>query len=347
MTNLSVQPSPASTAGGNAAHLLEVRDLHVEFHTRDGVAKVINGVSYHLDAGETLAVLGESGSGKSVTAQAIMGILDMPPAVIPSGEIRYQGNDLLAMSDEKRRQVRGKEIAMIFQDSLSALNPVFPVGWQIGESLRLREKLSRSEARRRAIELMDLVRIPAAKQRVGDYPHQFSGGMRQRVMIAMALAMNPKVLIADEPTTALDVTVQAQIMDLLGDLRRELNMAMILITHDLGVVADVADRIAVMYAGRIIEHADVHALYAAPAHPYTKGLLQSIPRLDQRGQELATIKGLPPNLMRIPSGCPFHPRCPYAEQVCIDVVPRSLVVGDGRTSACHFAQEVLDGRIDR
>ena len=347
MTNLSVQPSPASTPGGDAAHLLEVRDLHVEFHTRDGVAKVINGVSYHLDAGETLAVLGESGSGKSVTAQAIMGILDMPPAVIPSGEIRYQGNDLLAMSEERRRQVRGKEIAMIFQDALSALNPVFPVGWQIGETLRLREKMSRSEARKRAIELMDLVRIPAAKQRVGDYPHQFSGGMRQRVMIAMALAMNPKVLIADEPTTALDVTVQAQIMDLLGDLRRELNMAMILITHDLGVVADVADRIAVMYAGRIIEHADVHELYAAPAHPYTKGLLQSIPRLDQRGQDLATIKGLPPNLMRIPSGCPFHPRCPYAEQVCIDVVPRNLVVGDGRTSACHFAQEVLDGRIDR
>jgi peptide/nickel transport system ATP-binding protein len=194
---------------------------------------------------------------------------------------------------------------------------------------------------------MDLVKIPAARQRVTDYPHQFSGGMRQRVMIAMSLAMNPRILIADEPTTALDVTVQAQIMDLLGELRRELNMAMILITHDLGVVADVADRIAVMYAGRIVEHADVHSLYAAPAHPYTKGLLQSIPRLDQRGQELATIKGLPPNLMRIPSGCPFHPRCPYAEQVCVDVVPNTLVLGDGRTSACHFAQEVLDGRIDR
>jgi oligopeptide/dipeptide ABC transporter ATP-binding protein len=347
MTELSVQPVPApgpspEPAGG---HLLEVRDLHVEFRTRDGVAKVINGVSYHLDAGETLAVLGESGSGKSVTAQAIMGILDMPPAVIPSGEIRYRGEDLLAMPERRRREVRGREIAMIFQDALSALNPVFPVGWQIGETLRVREKLSRGEARKRAVELMDLVKIPAAKQRAGHYPHQFSGGMRQRVMIAMALAMNPKVLIADEPTTALDVTVQAQIMDLLSELRRDLDMAMILITHDLGVVADVADRIAVMYAGRIVEHADVHSLYGRPAHPYTKGLLESIPRLDQRGQALATIKGLPPNLMHIPSGCAFHPRCPYARQTCLDVVPPSLELGDGRTSACHFAQEVLDGRI--
>ncbi|HEX2773080.1 MAG TPA: ABC transporter ATP-binding protein [Micromonosporaceae bacterium] len=347
MTDLSVRPSPAPTPSGSAAHLLEVRDLFMEFRTQDGVAKVINGVSYHLDAGETLAVLGESGSGKSVTAQAIMGILDMPPAVIRSGQILYQGRDLLALPEEQRRQIRGKEISMIFQDALSALNPVFPVGWQISETLRRREGLSKADARKRAIELMNLVKIPAAAQRVGDYPHQFSGGMRQRVMIAMALAMNPKVLIADEPTTALDVTVQAQIMDLLAELRRDLNMAMILITHDLGVVADVADRIAVMYAGRIVEHADVHALYAAPAHPYTKGLLQSIPRVDQRGQDLATIKGLPPNLMRIPSGCPFHPRCPYAKQVCVDVVPSNLVLGDGRTSACHFAQEVRDGRIDR
>ncbi|WP_329107331.1 ABC transporter ATP-binding protein [Micromonospora sp. NBC_01699] len=345
MSYLSAQPVASPSARGDHPHLLEVRDLHVEFRTQDGVAKVINGVSYHLDAGETLAVLGESGSGKSVTAQAIMGILDMPPAVIPSGEILYDGSDLLKMPEEQRRQVRGKQIAMIFQDALSALNPVFPVGWQIGETLRQREGMSRTDARRRAIELMELVKIPAAKQRVGDYPHQFSGGMRQRVMIAMALALNPRVLIADEPTTALDVTVQAQIMDLLGDLRRELNMAMILITHDLGVVADVADRIAVMYAGRIVEHADVHSLYSSPGHPYTKGLLESIPRLDQRGHELSTIKGLPPNLMRIPSGCPFHPRCPYAQQVCVDVVPANRDLGNGRTSACHFAQEVLDGRL--
>ncbi|MFI2709821.1 ABC transporter ATP-binding protein [Micromonospora sp. NPDC018662] len=336
-------PTPASPTPPDG-HLLEVRDLHVEFRTREGVARVINGVTYHLDAGETLAVLGESGSGKSVTAQAIMGILDTPPAYVRGGEIRYRGRDLLTRSEEERRQIRGTEIAMIFQDALSALNPVFPVGWQIGESLRQRAGLSRADARRRTVELMDLVRIPAAAKRLGDYPHQFSGGMRQRVMIAMALALDPKVLIADEPTTALDVTVQAQIMDLLADLRRDLGMALILITHDLGVVAGVADRIAVMYAGRIVEHADVRALYRAPAHPYTKGLLESIPRLDLRGQALATIRGLPPNLMRIPSGCPFHPRCPYARQVCADEVPHDLVLGDGRTSACHFAQEVHDDR---
>ncbi|MGC4894047.1 ABC transporter ATP-binding protein [Micromonospora sp. DT31] len=340
-----VRPTPASPTPPDG-HLLEVRDLHVEFRTREGVAQVINGVTYHLDAGETLAVLGESGSGKSVTAQAIMGILDTPPAYVRSGEIRYQGRDLLRGTEEERRQVRGAEIAMIFQDALSALNPVFPVGWQIGESLRLRAGMSRADARRRTVELMDLVRIPAAAKRLGDYPHHFSGGMRQRVMIAMALALDPKVLIADEPTTALDVTVQAQIMDLLADLRRDLGMALVLITHDLGVVAGVADRIAVMYAGRIVEHADVHSLYRAPAHPYTKGLLESIPRLDVRGRELSTIRGLPPNLMRIPSGCPFHPRCPYARQVCVDEVPHDLVLAGGRTSACHFAQEVHDDRAE-
>jgi oligopeptide/dipeptide ABC transporter ATP-binding protein len=344
MTDLSVRPVPAPARSGKATHLLEVRDLFVEIPTRDGVAKVLNGVSYHLDGGETLAILGESDSGKSVTARAIMGILDRP-ALIRSGQIFYQGRDLLALPEEQRRQIRGKEIAMIFQDAPSALNPVFPVGWQIGETLRRRKGLSRADARKRVIELMSLVKIPAAAQRAGDYPHQFSGGMRQRVMIAMALAMEPKILVADEPVTTLDVTVQARITDLLAELRRDLNMAMIVISHDLGVVARVADRIAVMYAGRIVEHADVHGLYAAPAHPYTKGLLQSIPRVDQRGQVLATIKGLPPDPTRIPTGCPFHPRCPCVEKVCVDVVPSNLMLGDGRTSACHFAQEVRDGRI--
>ena len=325
-------------------HLLEVKDLHIEFHTRDGSAKVINGVSYHVDPGETLAVLGESGSGKSVTAQAIMGILDIPPGKITGGEIRYAGQDLLKLPESERRQVRGKEIAMIFQDALSALNPVFSVGWQISETLRRREGYSKADAFKRAVELMDLVRIPGAKDRLRNYPHEFSGGMRQRVMIAMSLAMNPKILIADEPTTALDVTVQAQVMDLLGDLRRELNMAMILITHDLGVVADVADRIAVMYAGRIVEHADVHDLYAVQGHPYTKGLLESIPRLDHKGHQLTTIKGLPPNLMRIPSGCPFHPRCPYRKDpVCSTDVPDNHVLAGARTARCHFAEEVIGG----
>ncbi|WP_051110392.1 ABC transporter ATP-binding protein [Longispora albida] len=324
-------------------HLLEVDNLHIEFRTRDGVAKVINGVSYHLDPGETLAVLGESGSGKSVTAQAIMGILDMPPGVITNGEIRYEGRNLLTMPEEERRRLRGKEIAMIFQDALSALNPVYSVGFQISETLRRNEGVAKDVAMKRAVELMDLVKIPAAKDRLKNYPHEFSGGMRQRVMIAMSLAQNPKVLIADEPTTALDVTVQAQIMDLLAELRRELDMGLILITHDLGVVADVADRIAVMYAGRIVEHADVHSIYAKPAHPYTQGLLDSIPRLDSKGHELSTIKGLPPNLLRPPSGCAFHPRCPMAQQVCQEKVPPSLNLGGGRTSACLFAEEILHG----
>ena len=339
MTGLHALPTATSS------HLLEVRDLFVEFHTRDGVARVINGVSYHVNAGETLAVLGESGSGKSVTAQAIMGILDVPPASIPSGAIFYRGRDLLKMSDTERRQVRGAEVAMVFQDALSALNPVFPVGWQIGEGLRVRGGLSRADAERRTVELMDLVKIPAARARLRDYPHQFSGGMRQRVMIAMALALEPKVLIADEPTTALDVTVQAQIMDLLAELRRDTGMALILITHDLGVVASVADRIAVMYAGRIVEHADVHSLYARPAHPYTRALINSIPKHHRRGQELVTIKGLPPNLVHIPPGCPFHPRCPVRQDVCAMEVPPSIDLGNGRTSACHFAREVLDGLI--
>lgn len=333
------------TSRAQGQHLLEVKDLFVEFHTRDGIARVINGVSYHLDPGETLAVLGESGSGKSVTAQAIMGILDMPPAKIPSGQILYNGEDLLKMPEDKRRDIRGQQISMIFQDALSALNPVFSVGWQISETLRTRAGMSKADALKRAVELMEQVKIPAAKARLKDYPHQFSGGMRQRVMIAMSLAMDPKVLIADEPTTALDVTVQAQIMDLLADLRRDLNMGMILITHDLGVVADVADRIAVMYAGRIVEHADVRALYKQPAHPYTKGLLDSIPRLDSKGTVLATIKGLPPNLMRLPSGCKYHPRCPYVQPICQTDEPASLNLGGGRTSACHFAKEMLSGDL--
>jgi oligopeptide transport system ATP-binding protein len=323
--------------------MLEVEDLHVEFRTRDGVAKVLNGVSYHVDAGETLAVLGESGSGKSVTAQTIMGILDMPPAVITGGSIRYHGEDLLAADPDRRREVRAEGIAMIFQDALSALNPVFTVGFQISENLRRRLGMSKQAAYQRAVELMDLVRIPAAKERVKDFPHQFSGGMRQRVMIAMALALDPAVLIADEPTTALDVTVQAQIMDLLADLRRDLNMALILITHDLGVVADVADRIAVMYAGRIVENANVHDLYGSPAHPYTEGLLASIPRVDLKGQQLKSIKGTPPNMLHAPSGCPFHPRCTYAQDVCTREDPPLRDVGLDRTSACHFAEEVLDG----
>ena len=323
--------------------LLEVDDLHVEFHTPDGIARAINGVSFDLRQGETLAILGESGSGKSVTAQAIMGILDMPPAVIPGGQIRYCGQDLLTMPEEQRRKTRGPEVSMVFQDALSSLNPVFPVGWQIAEMFRVHRGMNKSDALERAVKLMQRVQIPAAKERVKAYPHQFSGGMRQRIMIAMAIALDPAVLIADEPTTALDVTVQAQIMALLQELQEERQMGLILITHDLGVVADVADKIAVMYAGRIVERADVYDLYRQPGHPYTKGLLESIPRLDQKGQQLAAIGGLPPNLMRIPSGCAFNPRCKMAQDVCRKDRPALVEIAPGRESACHFAEEVLNG----
>ncbi|HYP45238.1 MAG TPA: ABC transporter ATP-binding protein [Propionibacteriaceae bacterium] len=325
--------------------LLEVDDLHVEFRTRDGVAKAINGVSFDLHEGETLAVLGESGSGKSVTAQAVMGILDSPPGFITGGEVRYCGENLLALPEEERRKVRGPEISMVFQDALSSLNPVFPVGWQIAEMFRQHRGMNRSDALAQAVRLMERVSIPGAAQRVRAFPHQFSGGMRQRIMIAMAIALDPAVLIADEPTTALDVTVQAQIMKLLEELQQERQMGLILITHDLGVVADVADRIAVMYAGKLVEHGDVYDLYAKPAHPYTKGLLESIPRLDQKGQELAAIGGLPPNLTRIPPGCPFNPRCPYAQDVCtVDPPPALREVVHARWSACHFAEQVLSGQ---
>ncbi len=323
--------------------LLEVEDLFVEFHTDDGTAKAINGVSFDLDQGESLAILGESGSGKSVTAQAIMGILDMPPASIPGGHIRYCGQDLLSMSEDRRRKVRGAEIAMIFQDALSSLNPVFPVGWQIAEMFRQHRGMNKSDALEQAIRLMERVSIPAARERVKAYPHQFSGGMRQRIMIAMAISLDPAVLIADEPTTALDVTVQAQIMALLQELQDERKMGLILITHDLGVVADVADRIVVMYAGKLVEKSDVYSLYANPAHPYTEGLINSIPRLDQKGQTLNAIGGLPPNLMRIPPGCAFHPRCHRAQDLCRREVPELREVVPGRFSACHFAEEVLNG----
>ena len=327
-------------------HLLDVRDLHVEFRTRDGVAKAINGVSFHLDERETLAILGESGSGKSVTAQAIMGILDTPPGYVTGGEVFLRGQDLLKLPEQQRQAVRGPQISMIFQDALSSLNPVFPVGWQIAEMFRIHKGMNRSDAQAEAVRLMERVKIPAAKERVKAYPHQFSGGMRQRIMIAMAIALDPAVLIADEPTTALDVTVQAQIMQLLKELQAESGMGLILITHDLGVVADVADRISVMYAGRIVESAGVHDLYGRPAHAYTKGLLDSIPRLDQRGQTLYAIGGLPPNLMRIPPGCPFNPRCVYATDVCRSGEPPALVeVLPRRLAACHHTKEVLaDGR---
>jgi oligopeptide transport system ATP-binding protein len=346
-----ISSSPSLEPAASTGPVLEVDDLHVEFRTRSGVVNAVNGISYSLDQGETLAILGESGSGKSVSAQAIMGILDSPPAVIAGGGIRFQGRDLLTMTEEEQRQVRGPGISMIFQDALSALNPVYSVGFQIGEMFRAHRGTSRKEAKQHAIELMDRVRIPAAARRVNDYPHQFSGGMRQRVMIAMALALDPRILIADEPTTALDVTVQAQVMDLLKDLQRDTGMGLILITHDLGVVNEVADRVAVMYAGRIVETGTVDDVFTRPAMPYTVGLMESIPQVEAKGGRLKPIIGQPPNLARIPSGCPFHPRCPLARtgaaaapgRDCVTDVPPLRVVTMGREAACHYSEEVLHG----
>ncbi|WP_146341100.1 ABC transporter ATP-binding protein [Nesterenkonia sp. NBAIMH1] len=329
-----------STGAQQGPPLLEVEDLQVEFRTRKGTAQAINGLNFTLHAGETLAILGESGSGKSVTAQTIMGILDMPPGHIAGGQIRYRGEDLLQMPEEKRRRLRGASISMIFQDALSSLNPVLPVGWQIAETFRVHQGMKRREARERAIEMMRRVGIPAPEKRVGDFPHQFSGGMRQRIMIAMAIALDPDVLIADEPTTALDVTVQAQVMALLKELQEEFSMGLILITHDLGVVADFADKIAVMYAGRVMETADVYETYARTANPYTKGLLDSIPRIDHEGDRLKAIPGLPPILTDMPPGCPFSPRCEFATSRCSTDRPELREIVPGHRSACHYAEDI-------
>jgi oligopeptide/dipeptide ABC transporter ATP-binding protein len=323
------------------APLLEVDDLQVEFRVRRKRFPAVRGASFTLEKGRTLAVVGESGSGKSVTSQAVMGILDSPPGYVTGGEVRLQGVDLLKLDEETRRTVRANHIAIVFQDALSALNPLWSVGFQIGELYRVHRGTSRADARKRAIELLDLVGIPDAKNRVGHYPHQFSGGMRQRVMIAMALALDPEVLIADEPTTALDVTVQAQIMRLLKQIQEERHMGLILITHDLGVVADVADEVAVMYAGQIVEQASIHDAFKRPAHPYTKALLRAIPRVDTVGRELEVIPGLPPNPAALPGGCPFHPRCWAAEaEKCSTEVPEYEKVAEDHRAFCHFAKEV-------
>ena len=348
MTTLPSSASPLRQSGGSSP-ILAVEDLFVEFRTRESVVNAVNGISYTVSQGETLAILGESGSGKSVSAQAIMGILDTPPAQIPNGEIWFEGRNLLTLPAEEQRKVRGPGISMIFQDALSSLNPVYSVGFQIGEMFRAHRGVSRKDAKRHAVELMDRVRIPAAAQRVNDYPHQFSGGMRQRVMIAMAIALDPRILIADEPTTALDVTVQAQVMDLLKDLQRETGMGLVLITHDLGVVNEVADNVAVMYAGRIVERGTVDDVFSNPGHPYTEGLMNSVPQVEVKGGRLQPITGQPPNLARIPSGCPFHPRCARRRlgpealpgRDCAGDRPPLRLVVPGREAACHYSEEVL------
>ena len=304
------------------AQLLAVTDLHTQFFTRDGVVRAVDGVSFELDQGETLGIVGESGCGKSVTALSLMRLIPQPPGKIVKGSIVFDGADVLKMDDDEVRSIRGNNIAMIFQDPMTSLNPVLTISRQISEALELHLKMDRSESRKRTIELLDLVNIPSAKKRLDDYPHQFSGGMRQRVMIAMALSCNPKMILADEPTTALDVTIQAQFLDLLKNLAREFRTAFILITHDLGVVAGMTQRIHVMYAGKIVEKADTGELFANPKMPYTWGLLRSIPRLDEhRKAKLLPIEGLPPDLIAPPPGCRFEPRCQYRRDVCREKEP--------------------------
>ncbi|MGW0808906.1 ABC transporter ATP-binding protein [Nonomuraea sp. NPDC002799] len=322
-------------------HLLAVDDLRVEFAGDDRSVRVLRGVSWHVERGETLAVLGESGSGKSMTAQVIMGILDTPPAKITGGSVYWGGRDLLRLPEAERRKVRGEGIAMVFQDSLSALNPVVRVGPQIGETLRTRLGLSRAQAKEKAVELMRQVRIPDAEKRYRQYPHQFSGGMRQRAVIAMALALSPQVLIADEPTTALDATVQVQILRLLQTLQSELSMGLVLITHDFGAVASVADRVVVMYAGRVVESGAVRDIFGRPAHPYTRALLEAVPRADRRAGQLAALPGQPPVLGTETDGCPFRFRCALAHAACEEREPELSEHAQGRWSACHLGKELI------
>lgn len=320
--------------------LLEVNNLKTHFLTRDGVVKAVDGVSFALDCGKTLAVVGESGSGKSVTALSLMRLIPEPPGKTVDGEIIFKGENVLDMTDSQVRAMRGNRVAMIFQDPMTSLNPVYKVGRQIGESLRLHKGMSAKEARVRAVELLETVGIPHPDNRANDYPHQFSGGMRQRAMIAMALACDPDILIADEPTTALDVTIQAQILELMADLQRRTGTAIIMITHDLGVVADMANDVMVMYAGKQIEYGTSDEVFYEPRHPYTWGLLDSLPRhdIDAKG-ELCPIKGQPPSLINVPSGCAFHPRCPYAKEICTVECPELVAVDGGHSVACHFASE--------
>ncbi len=318
--------------------LLEVRNLETHFKTPDGVVKAVNNVSFQVDRGETLGIVGESGSGKSVTSLSVMRLIPNPPGKIVGGEIIFDGENLLDYSEEEMRHIRGNRIAMIFQDPMTSLNPVLTVGKQITESLELHMKMSGKEARGRATELLGMVGIPSPGRRLDDYPHQFSGGMRQRVMIAMALSCNPELLIADEPTTALDVTIQAQILELINRLKNELGTAVVIITHDLGVVAGMADRVQVMYAGRVVEEGPTGEIFANPRMPYTIGLLRSIPRLDeQETRHLTPIRGLPPDLINLPQICPFSPRCDYfVAGKCDQQVPPLRTVAADHRAACLF-----------
>jgi oligopeptide transport system ATP-binding protein len=321
--------------------LLEVQDLKTQFFTPEGVVKAVDGVSLELHAGETLGIVGESGSGKSVTALSVMRL--QHPGKIVGGQVRFKGRDLTKLSEVEMREIRGQEIAMIFQDPMTSLNPVFRTGWQVGEPVRLHQGWDKARAMGVAVTMLSKVGIPAPEKRARDYPHQFSGGMRQRAMIAMGLTTTPKVLIADEPTTALDVTIQAQILDLLRNVNREFGTATILITHNLGVVAGMCERVMVMYAGRIVESGPTVDVFAHPKHPYTWALLRSIPRLDEeRHEPLKPIEGLPPDLINLPSGCAFHPRCHFKVDRCSRDVPALTRVGDTQLAACWVTQSGVE-----
>ncbi len=317
--------------------ILSLEDLRVHFKLEEGIAKAVDGVSYAIYPGETLSVVGESGSGKSVTALSIMGLVPSPPGIPAGGRIRFKGEDITGADEARMRRLRGNEIAMIFQEPMTSLNPVYTVGDQIGEVLRLHRGSSRAEARRRAVELLELVGIPKPGERVDAYPHQLSGGMRQRVVIAMALACDPELLIADEPTTALDVTIQAQILELMERLQAETGTSILFITHDLGVVAEVSDHVAVMYAGKVVEYADVFTLFEAPQHPYTVGLFNSLPAGDR--ERLLPIPGAVPSALSFPSGCRFRNRCALADARCASEEPPLRAVGEGHTVACHATEE--------
>jgi oligopeptide/dipeptide ABC transporter ATP-binding protein len=323
--------------------ILEIRDLTVEFKTEDGTVHAVTDVSYDLHRGEVLGIVGESGSGKSVSMLSVLGLIPMPPGRIVSGEALFQGQDLLKMSSRKLRDIRGGPMAMIFQDPMTSLNPVFTIGDQISEALKTHNPgLSDDDAGKRTVELLQLVGVPFAERRVDQYPHEFSGGMRQRAMIAMAIANDPRVLVADEPTTALDVTIQAQIVEVLKAAQRETHAAIVLITHDLGLVAELADRVVVMYAGRVVELGDVYTIFESPRHPYTVGLMNSLARLDADQDWLEPIPGQPPSLITLPPGCAFHPRCTLSQgrALCRQEVPALREFGEAHTSACHFGEEL-------
>ncbi|WP_026907700.1 ABC transporter ATP-binding protein [Paucisalibacillus globulus] len=318
--------------------ILEVNDLHVTFTTYGGTVQAVRGVDFHLNKGETLAIVGESGCGKSVTSNAIMGLIPNPPGKIIGGRILFKGKDLTRLHEKKMRSIRGVDISMIFQDPMTALNPTLTIGTQLMEGLKQHRKVSDKEAKKRALEMMDLVGIPNPEERLKQYPHQFSGGMRQRIVIAIALICEPELLIADEPTTALDVTIQAQILELFEKIQNVTGVSIILITHDLGVVAKIADRIAVMYAGKIIETGTKREIFYTPQHPYTKGLLNSVPRLDAKGK-LKPIDGTPPDLFSPPKGCPFTARCPMAMEVCNKIYPASSDLSDSHSVNCWLQDE--------